>query len=141
MDFLAHRLVQTSDDRSSAAPPQAQSVADFHRGLLDRLAAVGISVPISPQPCEIADALPFDQDTQLRPYDADAAQRFWRVLLQADRVLRIFRARFVAKSSPHFFWGSMDLAVTRFSGRTAPPHPGGMPMLADWIAREAYCTK
>ncbi|HZN46089.1 MAG TPA: DUF5996 family protein [Ramlibacter sp.] len=140
MDFLAHRLlVQTSDDRSSAMPLQAQSVADFHRGLLDRLAAVGISVAFSPQPCEIADALPFDQDTQLRPYEADAAQRFWRVLLQADRVLRIFRARFVGKSSPvHFFWGSMDLAVTRFSGRGAPPHPGGIPRLADWIAREAY---
>lgn len=139
-DFLAHKLlVQTSDGRTGSMPLQAQSVAAFHAGLLRQLEALELPVRIAPLPCEIADALPFDQDHLPRAYDGQAAQRFWRILLQADRVLRIFRARFVGKCSPvHFFWGSMDLAVTRFSGRRAPPHPGGIPRLADWIAREAY---
>jgi len=139
-DFLAHQLhVQVSDGRSAALPLRAQPVADFHAALLRLLDALDITVPVSPQPCEIPGAERFDEDVQPRPYDADAARRFWRVLLRVDQVLRVFRARFRGKCSPvHFFWGAMDLAVTRFSGRPAPPHPGGVPGLADWVVREAY---
>lgn len=139
-DFLAHRLrFDASDGRSAEVALQAQSVADFHARVFEALRALDIPFTVRPMPCEIPDAIPFDEDTETRPYDADAAQRFWRVLLQADRVLRRFRARFGGKASPvHFFWGAMDLAVTRFSGRTAPPHPGGAPHTADWIMREAY---
>src|SRR5207344_3664322 len=90
-------------------------------------------------PNEIANAVPFDQDTAHDAYDTEFAQRFWRVLVQATRVLSRFRTSFLGKSSPvHFFWGSFDLAVTRFSGRAAPPHPGGIPHLPDAITREAY---
>lgn len=139
-DFLADRLaIRTSDGRAAGLALRAQSVAAFYRGLMQQLESLGLPVAIHPQPCEIADALPFDRDEQARPYDGEAVRRFWRILLQADRVLRIFRSRFIGKCSPvHFFWGAMDLAVTRFSGRTAPAHPGGIPHLPDWIAREAY---
>ncbi|GAB3770736.1 DUF5996 family protein [Ramlibacter monticola] len=139
-DFLAHRLnFSVSDGTSAAVPLQPQSVAQFHAGVAEALRSLGIPLAIRTLPCEIPDALPFEQDTAPRPYDGDAAQRWWRILLQADRVLRIFRARFRGKCSPvHFFWGAMDLAVTRFSGRAAPPHPGGAPQLADWVVREAY---
>jgi hypothetical protein len=90
-------------------------------------------------PTRFAEAMAFDQDVKPRPYDADYAGRFWRILQQADRVFKIYRARFLGKCSPvHFFWGAADLAVTRFSGRTAPQHPGGVPNLPDWITREAY---
>ena len=139
-DFIAHRLVLcTSDGASATVPLQPQSVAQFHGAVRDALQSLGIPMAISSMPCEIPDAVAFELDTEPRPYDAHAVQRYWRILLQADRVLRIFRARFNGKSSPvHFFWGAMDLAVTRFSGRAAPPHPGGMPRLADWVVREAY---
>jgi hypothetical protein len=139
-DFLAHRLqLQTSDGRNGFVPLEAQSVASFYRRVRDALQALDIPMEIHPAPCEIADALPFEQDQAPRPYDAGAAQRYWRVLLQSERVLRIFRARFRGKCSPiHFFWGAPDLAVTRFSGRTAPAHPGGVPALPDWVVREAY---
>lgn len=139
-DFVAHELVLETDDGGRATVPlRAQSVAQFHRKVLDALARLHLPLAIDPRPCEIADALPFDEDGQERPYDADAVQRYWRVLLQADRVLRVFRARFAGKCSPvHFFWGAPDLAVTRFSGRPAPQHPGGVPKLADWVVREAY---
>ena len=139
-DFLAHQLrIETSDGRSTSVPLRPQSVAQFHAGVREALRSLGVPMDIRPQPCEIADATPFDQDTAPRPYDADAAQRYWRILLRADRVLRIFRARFLGKCSPvHFFWGAPDLAVSRFSGRTAPPHPGGVPNLPDWVLREAY---
>ena len=90
-------------------------------------------------PCEIPDAIPFDQDREHATYVAEQATRFWRVLVQADRVLKAFRSPFLGKSSPvHFFWGGFDLAVTRFSGRRAPPHPGGVPNMPDWVARDAY---
>jgi hypothetical protein len=90
-------------------------------------------------PSEIADAIPFDRDLVHASYDPDYAHRFWRVLVQADRLFNIFRGRFVGKVSPvHLFWGAPDLAITRFSGRTAPPHPGGIPNMADWVTREAY---
>jgi hypothetical protein len=139
-DFLDDRLaISVSDGSSAAVPLQAQSVAQFHARLHEALLALGIPCEIRTQPCEIADAVRFEEDTQPRPYDGDAVRRWWRILLQADRVLRIFRARFHGKCSPvHFFWGAMDLAVTRFSGRTAPPHPGGAPNVADWVMRDAY---
>jgi hypothetical protein len=139
-DFLAHQLLfEMSDGRRAFVPLAPQSVAQFHARVQQALQSLGVPMDIRPQPCEIADATPFDEDTAARPYDADAVQRYWRILLQADRVLRIFRARFCGKCSPvHFFWGAPDLAVTRFSGRTAPAHPGGVPNLADWVVREAY---
>jgi hypothetical protein len=139
-DFIEHRLaISVGDGASAAVPLQAQSVAQFHARVCAALQSLGIPCGIRTQPCEIADAVPFEQDTQPRPYDGDAARRWWRILLQSDRVLRSFRARFVGKCSPvHFFWGAMDLAATRFSGRTAPPHPGGAPHVADWVMRDAY---
>ena len=139
-DFLDHQLKFTSSDGGTATVAlKPQSVAQFYAAVRDALGSLGIPMDIHPVPCEIPDAVPFEQDTVQRPYDADAAQRHWRILLQADRVLRIFRSRFRGKASPvHFFWGAMDLAVTRFSGREAPQHPGGVPHLADWVVREAY---
>jgi hypothetical protein len=139
-DFLAHRLrIDASDGSSAFVPLAPQSVATFLRRVKDAMRFLGIPMAIDPRPCEIAQALSFDEDEALRPYDADAAQRHWRVLLQADRVLRRFRARYRGKCSPvHYFWGAPDLAVTRFSGRPAPQHPGGVPGLADRVVREAY---
>jgi hypothetical protein len=100
---------------------------------------LGIKVRIVDVPNELTDAIPFPKDTVHNSYDADAAHRFWRVLVQSDRVFKLFRTSFLGKASPvHFFWGSFDLAVTRFSGRRAPPHPGGVPNLPDAVAREAY---
>ena len=97
------------------------------------------SLTIHPRPNELEDAIPFAEDETHAAYDPDAAGRCWRVLAQAERVFTAFRARFLGKCSPvHFFWGAFDLAVTRFSGRPAPPHPGGVPHLPDWVAREAY---
>jgi hypothetical protein len=96
-------------------------------------------VTINTTPNEIENPIPFDQDEEHRSYDREYANRFWRVLVQSDRVFTAFRSRFCGKCSPvHFFWGSFDLAVTRFSGRPAPPHPGGIPHLPDAITREAY---
>ena len=94
---------------------------------------------INHKPNEITDAIPFDRDQVHHAYDPDYANRFWRILVQADRILKEFRARFIGKCSPvHFFWGAPDLAVSRFSGRRAPVHAGGIPNLPDWVAREAY---
>jgi hypothetical protein len=96
-------------------------------------------VRISRKPSELVDPIPFAEDEIHRSYDAEYVNRFWRALVQADRVFKIFRARFIGKASPvHFFWGAGDLAVTRFSGRRAPEHPGGIPSLPDWVTREAY---
>jgi len=98
-----------------------------------------LRVDIRKRPNEVPDPIPFDQDEAHRAYDREYANRFWRVLVQADRVFKEFRARFIGKCSPvHFFWGAPDLAVTRFSGRRAPEHPGGIPNLPDWVTREAY---
>ena len=103
------------------------------------LRELGIPVTINPRPNEVVDAIPFDEDTKHASYDPDYAQRFWRILLQTERVARRFRAEFIGKASPvHFFWGSFDLAFSRFSGRPAPPHPGGFPNLPDSATREAY---
>jgi hypothetical protein len=114
-------------------------VADFYAAVMAALSDLGLPVTINEVPNEIPDAMPFSQDTEHAAYNPEYAQRFWQVLLQTDLVFRRFRAPFIGKVSPvHFFWGGMDLAVTRFSGRTAPRHPGGVPNLPDWVAREAY---
>jgi hypothetical protein len=139
-DFLEHRLiVRASDGETRTLPLIAQTVAEFHeryRGLLHDL---DLDVRIHGRPSEIADAIPFAEDRIHALYDPEAAQRFWRVLLQIDRVMKRFRGRFLGKSSPvHFWWGSFDLSCTRFSGRPAPPHPGGFPNLPDSATREAY---
>jgi hypothetical protein len=139
-DFIAHQLdIRSSDGRRGSVPLRPQSVAAFYARVIEALNALDIDVRINPKPTEIADAIPLDRDEVHRSYDAEYAARFWRVLVQADRVLKIFRSRFIGKCSPvHFFWGGGDLAVTRFSGRPAPEHPGGIPNLADWVTREAY---
>jgi hypothetical protein len=139
-DFLDHVLIiATTDGARRQLPLKPQSVADFYAAVMAALADLGIKVTIDDMPNEIVDAVRFGDDRQHASYDADAAQRFWRVLASADRVFREFRTAFLGKASPvHFFWGSFDLAVTRFSGRRAPLHPGGVPNLPDDVVREAY---
>jgi hypothetical protein len=139
-DFLDHQLpIRTSDGQVRSLALRPRSVADFYRELMARLHELGLDAAIHPRPNELEDATPFDEDQAHASYDAEAAQRCWRILAQADRVLTAFRARFLGKCSPvHFFWGAFDLAVTRFSGRPAPRHPGGVPHLPDWVVREAY---
>jgi hypothetical protein len=139
-DFVAHELrILTSDGGRGRVPLEPQSVATFYRRLMEAMAALGLRVAIYAKPNEVAEAIPFAEDEVHRAYDRDYANRFWRVLVQTERVLKRFRARFIGKCSPvHFFWGAPDLAVTRFSGRPAPQHPGGVPHLPDRVAREAY---
>jgi len=139
-DFIDHRLlVSVSDGRQASLPLAPMSVADFSRRLTGLLAELGIAVAIHARPNELPNPISFAEDRIHAAYDADYASRYWRALLQADRVLKVFRARFTGKCSPvHFFWGSNDLAVTRFSGRPAPTHPGGIPHLPDAVTREAY---
>jgi hypothetical protein len=139
-DFVAHQLiVQASDGANARLALEAQSTAAFYNGLMRELDRLGLHVDIYCKPNEVAEAIPFDQDAVHCAYDAEYANRFWRVLVQADRVFKTFRSRFTGKCSPvHFFWGAPDLAVTRFSGRRAPDHPGGIPNMPDWIMRDAY---
>jgi hypothetical protein len=139
-DFISHELVlQSSDGQAARWPLQAEPVASFYSRLMEELARMGLPVAIRCTPCEVVDAIPFDRDVVHCAYDPEYAHRFWRVLLQSDRVFKEFRARFKGKCSPvHFFWGAPDLAVTRFSGRPAPRHPGGIPNVADWVTQEAY---
>ncbi|MES2600353.1 MAG: DUF5996 family protein [Pseudomonadota bacterium] len=139
-DFCHHALtIRTSDPQRVEFGLAPMSVAEFYEKIMGALRDLGIEVSIWTMPVEVTDAVPFEQDRQHKSYDADAAQRFWRALVHIDRVMKQFRAGFTGKVSPvHFFWGSFDMAVTRFSGRTAPPHPGGMPNLGNWVAREAY---
>jgi hypothetical protein len=139
-DFIDHKLlIQAGDGPVKSMALQPRSVADFYQNLFAQLAELDIDVKINTTPNEVADGIPFERDQQHRSYDAESANRFWHALLQADRVMKEFRAPFKGKCSPvHFFWGSFDLAVTRFSGRPAPEHPGGVPHLPDWVAREAY---
>jgi hypothetical protein len=139
-DFVDHRLiVESSDGRSASVALEPRSVASFHRELMAKLDALGLHVAIHGRPNEVAEAIPFADDETHRSYDAEYANRYWRILVQTARVFTGFRARFIGKCSPvHFFWGAPDLAVTRFSGRTAPEHPGGIPNLPDRVAREAY---
>jgi hypothetical protein len=139
-DFIDHVLwLRTSEGEFRQIMLKPMPVADFYADVCIALAELGIDIDITTMPCEIRDAVPFDQDVTHTAYDADAANRFWRVLLAAQDVMKRFRTAFLGKASPvHFFWGSFDLAVTRFSGRRAPPHPGGVPHLPNSVAREAY---
>lgn len=139
-DFIDHRLlIQTSDGPTGSVGLEPQSVASFHTRLMNELERLGLPRHINPKPNEIVEAIPFDRDEKHRAYDADYANRFWRILVQVDRVFKEFRCGFIGKCSPvHLFWGAPDLAVTRFSGRRAPEHPGGIPNLPDRITREAY---
>ena len=139
LDFIEHRLqISVDDGRREGFALGPRSVADFHSELMGRMRSLGLEVPIWTMPCEIEHPIRFEDDHQHSAYDSEFANRFWRVLVQADRVLTAFRARFLGKVSPvHFFWGSFDLAVTRFSGRRAPTHPGA-PNVADKVTREAY---
>lgn len=134
-DFIDHRLViQTSDGAMDSFPLQPRTVADFYGMVMGRLHSLGLDIRIWTTPVEIANPIPFEADREHGAYDPDFAHRFWRILVQTDRVFTAFRARFVGKVSPvHFFWGSFDLAVTRFSGRPAPAQPN-----ADRMTREAY---
>ena len=139
-DFVDHALwVRTIDGgerRISLAP---MTVAQFYAAVFAAMAELGIDVRITTTPCEIVDPIAFDQDERHAAYDRDAVHRFWRVLASTHAVLARFRTGFLGKASPvHFFWGSFDLAVTRFSGRPAPRHPGGVPHLPDAVAAEAY---
>lgn len=139
-DFIDHQLViAASDGRQARVALRARSVADFYREVMQQLETLGLPVHICKKPNELEDATPFDVDEAHAAYEPEYAARCWRVIAQSACVFQQFRARFVGKSSPvHFFWGSFDLAVTRFSGRRAPPHPGHVPNLPDWVAREAY---
>jgi hypothetical protein len=140
LDFIDHRLrVRADDGRSRDLPLKPRTVADFYAQFMACLDELGLPVTINRKPNELAEAIPFDEDEVHRSYDAEYAQRFWRALAQADRVFKIFRGRFTGKCSPvHYFWGSGDLAVSRFSGRRAPVHPGGAPNMPDALLREAY---
>ena len=139
-DFIGHRLVaRTSLGGEHAVQLVPQTVADFHRQVIALLNALGVAVDINEMPNEVANPIPFSQDRTHAAYDAAAAYRFWRALVQIDRIFKVFRSGFLGKASPvHFFWGSFDVAVTRFSGRAAPLHPGGVPALPDAVAQEAY---
>lgn len=134
-DFIAHQLIIKCDDGALETIALApRSVADFYREVMERLRGLGIEVKIWTTPVEVENPIPFEQDHTHASYDPEYAQRFWRILLQADKIFKEFRSRFIGKVSPvHFFWGSFDLAVTRFSGRPAPERVG-----ADAITREAY---
>ncbi|MDP9186886.1 MAG: DUF5996 family protein [Verrucomicrobiota bacterium] len=139
-DFIDHQLrILKSDGGQRSLELKPRSVADFYKAVMAALDELDLAVKIDILPNEIPDPIPFDRDEQHRSYDREYANRFWRVLVQADRVFKEFRSRFCGKCSPvHFFWGAPDLAVTRFSGRAAPPHPGGFPHLPDTVTREAY---
>ena len=139
-DFIAHRLwLRTTTGGEASVPLAPQTVRAFYGEVMAALLSVGVEVEINRIPNEVAEPIPFPDDDRHHTYDGGAAHRFWLAVLQCDRVFKLFRTRFTGKCSPvHFFWGSFDLAVTRFSGRTAPPHPGGVPNLPDAVAREAY---
>ncbi|MGE5493485.1 MAG: DUF5996 family protein [Actinomycetota bacterium] len=139
-DFVDHRLlILTGDAPTRSMPLAPRPVADFYGELFAELAALGLDIRIHGVPNEVADAIPFRQDTIHAAYDPVYANRFWRAVAQADRVFKEFRSRFTGKASPvHFFWGSFDLAVTRFSGRSAPEFSGSVPNCPDWVMREAY---
>jgi hypothetical protein len=134
-DFIDHKLIiQTSWGASKTLPLKAQSVADFYVEFMSALQSVGVRVKIWTMPQEVPNPVPFDRDTQHASYDPEYAHRFWQILILCDNIFEEFRAGFIGKDSPvHFFWGSFDLCVTRFSGRRAPERPG-----ADFVTREAY---
>jgi Family of unknown function (DUF5996) len=131
--------IDTAEGEARRVKLQVQSVAAFYEATMAALTELGLAVDIRRMPCEIPDAIAFNEDHAPRAYDAEAARAYWRAMLQVQRVFLLFRSRFIGKCSPiHLFWGSFDLAVTRFSGRDAPPHPGGMPHVPNAVAREAY---
>jgi hypothetical protein len=139
-DFVEHALlIRSSDGAQRELPLPGLSVAEFYEQLMRTLGEMNLAVEISPSPNEVEHPIRFAEDRAHATYDPEFANRFWRVLVQTDRVFKLFRSRFIGKCSPvHFFWGSFDLAVTRFSGRTAPRHPGGVPHLPNDVAVEAY---
>jgi len=139
-DFIDHELrILKSDGAMRSIDLRPKSVAAFYREVIAALSELEIDITINTTPNEVATAVPFEKDEEHRAYDPAYANRFWRALAQSDRVFKEFRSCFCGKCSPvHFFWGSFDLAVTRFSGRPAPPHPGGVPHLPDKVTREAY---
>jgi hypothetical protein len=138
-DFIAHRLVITSSDgRSESFALGPRAVADFYAEIMGRMRSLDLEIRIWTTPVEVPDPVPFEHDRVHASYDAEAVNRFWRALLAVDQVLTVFRGRFIGKASPvHFFWGGFDMAVTRFSGRRAPPPPH-RPNIPDSVNREAY---
>jgi Family of unknown function (DUF5996) len=142
-DFIGHHLtIRSSDGQLGGIPLETQSVAAFYRRLMNEMARLDLQVTIHKKPNEVPDPILFDKDEAHATYNAEQANRFWQILVQVDRVLKQFRSRFMGKCSPvHFFWGAPDLAVTRFSGRPAPEHPGGIPNLPDRLTRDAYCRE
>lgn len=139
-DFIDHALlIRTSEGETGVVPLVARTVADFYSDHMSVLRSLGIDVRIWPVPSEMSDTMRFTDDRVHASYDGDAVQRCWQVLVHADRALKEFRGKFLGKSSPsHFWWGGFDISCTRFSGRRAPPHPGGIPNLPDRVTREAY---
>ncbi|MDQ1398506.1 MAG: hypothetical protein QOK20_438 [Acidimicrobiaceae bacterium] len=139
-DFVEHILdLRRSDGQRREVALEPRSVASFYRATMTALEELDVHVKIVPRPVEVEVAIPFEEDEQHHSYDAEAAQRFWLALVQAHRAMHQFRARFIGKASPvHFFWGAPDLAVTRFSGRPAPKHRGGVPNCPDWVQEMAY---
>jgi hypothetical protein len=138
-DFIAHELcISTSDGKRTAFALKPYSVAEFYQKTIDALSSLDIKVKIWTMPQEVSNPILFEQDTKHASYDREYVERFWQILVQSNRVFTQFRSRFIGKVSPtHFFWGSFDLALTRFSGRTAPKHPGA-PGMPDFITHEAY---
>jgi hypothetical protein len=139
-DFIAHRLeVRTTAGGTRSVPLAPVAVAEFYAATISALHDLDVDLTLYPRPQEMAYDVPFDQDTEPRPYDEEAVHKLWLALVQIARVMYEFRARFQGKVSPvHYFWGGPDLAVTRFSGRTAPRHRGGVPNCADWVQQMAY---
>ncbi len=139
-DFLdGQLLIESSDGNTQTITLVSGSVVEFYQQVMEKLKALDIDVQIVTMPQEIEDAIPFNLDRRYMTYDPEAAKRFWRILIQAERLMTVFRSRFTGKCSPvHLFWGNLDLAVTRFSGRRAPVHPGGIPNVSDRVMQEAY---
>jgi Family of unknown function (DUF5996) len=139
-DLVDHRLaLRTTDGQHAEVSLEPQSVARFYEATMAALGDLGIGVSILARPVEVVEAIPFAEDETHHAYDAAAVHDFWLALVQAHRALTVFRDRFIGKASPvHFFWGALDLATTRFSGRAAPKHPGGAPNCADWVMELAY---
>ena len=139
-DFCVHELhIDLEGGQRSIVALEPKPVAQFYAETMEALHDLGVEVSINTTPVELERVIAFERDTEHASYEPDSAKLFWRQLVQADRVMKDFRSRFIGKVSPvHFFWGGMDLAVTRFSGRTAPRHPGGSPNVGDWVMVEAY---
>jgi hypothetical protein len=139
-DFVEHRLdLRASTGGQRSVPLASRPVADFYAETMAALGELGVDVTIRTTPTEVVRAIPFEKDNEHTTYEPDHARAFWGQLVNAQRVLTEFRSRFIGKVSPvHFFWGGLDMACTRFSGRTAPPHPGGAPNCADWVMVEGY---